>query len=306
MPNSLHRAPIALFVYNRPDHLRHTLEALKNNNHASKSDIMIFSDGPKSDLDKEAVDEVRQITQNLSGFKSINITEQLTNQGLAASIIAGVSKILINFDRVIVLEDDIVTSPEFLNYMNQALDYFAQKPKVWHINGYTHPISEDLLGDIYMNRVMDCWGWATWRDRWQFFEKDPIELVNKMTPSQIRTFDLDGTNEFWPQVQRNIYGETSTWAIFWYATIFLQEGLCVSPSKSFTYNIGFDGSGDNCLDDGSLHKDSMVLNVNTKFNFSEPLSENIIAINRIRKFYLSKKSIFTRLSNKLKKIFFFT
>jgi hypothetical protein len=304
MPYSPHRAPIALFVYNRPNHVRHTLDALKNNNHASKSDIIIFSDGPKSESDKEAVAEVRDIIHNLSGFQSIKITEHPMNKGLASSVISGVNEVLINFDRVIVLEDDIMTSPEFLNYMNQALDFFEAESKVWHINGYAHPISEDLLGDVFMNRVMDCWGWATWRDRWKFFEKAPLELTKKMTLAQIKTFDLDGTNEFWPQVQRNISGEANTWAIFWYATIFLQEGLCVSPSKSFTYNIGFDGTGDNCLDDGLPVKIDTPLNTNAKFNFSEPLQENIIAISRIREHYLSRRSIFTRLQTKLKKIFF--
>ena len=275
MPYSPHRAPIALFVYNRPNHVRHTLDALKNNNHASKSDIIIFSDGPKSESDKEAVAEVRDIIHNLSGFQSIKITEHPMNKGLASSVISGVNEVLINFDRVIVLEDDIMTSPEFLNYMNQALDFFEAESKVWHINGYAHPISEDLLGDVFMNRVMDCWGWATWRDRWKFFEKAPLELTKKMTLAQIKTFDLDA-NTLTGSLAESKQGKINTWAIFWYATIFLQEGLCVSPSKSFTYNIGFDGTGDNCLDDGLPVNIYTPLKKYFGYDTFRPLQENII------------------------------
>lgn len=304
MTNSL--APIVLFVYNRPDHVVLTIEALKKNTLAPYSDLIIYSDGPKSNGDRKDVDKVRSFLKSISGFNSIVINEENKNKGLAQSISCGVTEILERYNKVIVLEDDIITSPAFLSFMNEALDYFHDETKVWHINGFCHPINVDALGDIFMNRVMDCWGWGTWTDRWKYFDRDPLKLLETMRISDQKKFDLNGTNEFWPQVLRNISGEANTWAIFWYATIFLKKGLCVSPSKSFTYNIGFDGSGENCLDDGLQIDADMQLNTNIKFNFSEPLQENTIAISRIRNHYLFKKSIFTRLLIKFNKIFLST
>jgi hypothetical protein len=296
-------SPIALFVYNRPDHLHITLEALKKNYHADESNLFIFSDGPKSNNDIQAVQNVRSIINHITGFKSIQITEQPKNIGLAASIQSGVEDVLRLFGRVIVIEDDIVTSPAFLSYMNQALNFFQDDQRIWHINGFTHPISIKSFGDIFFNRVMDCWGWATWSNRWQFYERNPNKLIKEMSLNQKLAFDLNGTNEFWPQVERNAIGEINTWAIFWYATIFLKHGLCVSPAKSYTQNIGFDGSGENCLDDGSSNKILASLNINTVVDFRQPVAENIVAVNRIRKFYMLKKNPLHRIISKLKNYF---
>ena len=293
-------SPVALFVYNRVEHVQLTVTCLQKNYYADKTDLIIFSDGSKSPKDFNDIANVRDYIQNISGFRSVQIIEQTTNIGLASSIIFGVTQILSEHSSVIVLEDDIVTSPAFLSYMNQALNFFSQNLKIWHISGFSQPISQTGLGDVYMNRVMDCWGWGTWSNRWEFFDRNPKLLLQRMDASSRQKFDLMGTNEFWPQVTKNLTGEINTWAIFWYAEIFLRGGLCVSPAQSYTSKIGFDGSGTHCLDENNNHSSLDTLNVNQEINFDELLEENLVAIKRIRNIYISRKNIFNRLYNKLK------
>ena len=295
-------ATIALFVYNRPNHTKLTLDALRLNQYAEKSNLVIFSDGPKSLADSKEVDSVREIIHSTSGFQSVEIVLRKKNCGLANSIISGVNEILADSESVIVLEDDIITSPSFLSFMNQGLLFFADKKKVFHINGFSHNIPQNALQDIYMNRVMDCWGWATWRDRWSNYERSPIALFEQMDSLQRFKFDLDGTGEFWPQVEKNLIGEINTWAVFWYASIFLKGGLCVSPTQSYTQNIGFDGSGTHCLDEGEHQNISKRLNVSTDINFNEPLEENKLAISRIRAMYSMRKNIYIRLFAKVQNL----
>ena len=293
-------SPVALFVYNRVELTKLTIASLQKNYFSDQTDLIIFSDGPKSAIDLDNVLEVRKYIYNLSGFRSVQVVEQASNVGLASSIISGVTKILSEHNSVIVLEDDIITSPAFLSYMNQALNFFSLNQKIWHINGFSQPISQIGLKDIYINRVMDCWGWATWSDRWKFFDKNPELLLERMDASSRKKFDLNGTNEFWPQVTKNITGEINTWAIFWYAEIFLRGGLCVSPSKSYTSNIGFDGSGTHCMDENESQNTLETLNLNQDIGFEVPLEENLVAMDRIRQVYISRKNIFSRLRSKFK------
>ena len=293
-------SPVALFVYDRIEHVQLTVSSLQENYFSEKTDLIIFSDGAKSERDICAVSNVRQYIKNIEGFSSVQVIEQNSNIGLASSIINGVTRILSEHDSVIVLEDDIVTSPAFLSYMNQALNFFSNNSKIWHINGFSQPISSLGLGDIYMNRVMDCWGWATWSNRWKFFDRNPKALFNRMDEVSRKKFDLNGTNEFWPQITKNMTGEINTWAIFWYAEIFLRGGLCVSPSQSYTGNIGFDGSGTNCVDEDNLQYSLSQLNLNQEIDFDVPLEENLLAINRIRGIYTLRKNILNRIYNKLK------
>jgi hypothetical protein len=167
----VNKAPIILFVYNRPWHTKQTVEALQKNELAKDSELFIYSDAPRDASAEQAVQEVREYIRNIDGFKNITIVERDENWGLAKSIIDGVTKIVNEYGKVIVLEDDHVTSKYFLNYMNDALEFYKDTKEVWHISGWNYP-----LGGIFSSkktflwRVMNCWGWATWADRWQHFE----------------------------------------------------------------------------------------------------------------------------------------
>ena len=165
------------------------------------------------------------------------------NIGLAENISLGVSDVIGRAGRAIILEDDIETSPGFLDYMNAALDRYRDVPEVWHISGWTYRIDPDGLPLYFFWPVMNCWGWATWADRWQAYRREPERILRCWTPDQRRAFNLGGTHDFFAQVEDNVTGHIRTWAVFWYATIHEAGGLCLTPSLSFTRNIGMDGSG---------------------------------------------------------------
>lgn len=274
-------APIALFVYNRLEHTRRTVEALKKNTLADQSDLVIFSDAAPSDAQVKAVKEVREYINQISGFKSISIIQQKKNKGLANSIINGVTQLCNQYGRVIVLEDDLVTSPYFLKYMNDALAFYENEKKVWHISGWNYPIKPDSESDVFLWRAMNCWGWATWSDRWQHFEKDADRLINDFSPSDVSRFNVDGSQDFWQQVVDNRNTEKSTWAVFWYSSIFERGGLCVNPYQTFVSNVGVDGTGFS-RDNKDYYKSKLNQSASVKFNSN--MIENADAVIKIKAF----------------------
>ena len=294
-------APIVLFVYNRLLHTKQTIEALTANDLASDSRLYIYCDGHKNDIDKASVAEVRDYIGTVVGFKEVVIIERTNNIGLAASIIDGVTRVVNLFGKVIVLEDDIVTAPSFLTFMNDALQHYETKSKVMHICGWSYPIETEGLTDTFLWRAMDCWGWATWADRWRFFEKDIDGLIRKFDKKMIYKFNLDRNHGDWNQVLANKQGKLNTWGIFWYASIFLNNGLCLSPARSYVRNIGLDGSGENCIPD--LQLNSQVLTPASKITFPDQIIESELAVERIKKHMKSlTPPLPVRISNKLLRI----
>jgi GT2 family glycosyltransferase len=157
-------APIIVFIYNRPEHTQKTLSALSANFLAKESILYIYSDGPKqnaSETEKQIILETRKIALSEKWCGEIQFIQSDYNKGLADSIITGVTDVVSKHGKVIVLEDDLVTSPYFLTYMNDALVLYADKSTVWHISGYMYPLSPQGLMDAFFWRTMDCWGWAT-------------------------------------------------------------------------------------------------------------------------------------------------
>jgi hypothetical protein len=282
-------APIALFVYNRPLHTSQTLDALKRNVLAGSSDLIVFSDGPKRAEDRDKVFEVRKQFAKLNGFRSVRVIERAENYGLARSIIEGVTAVINEYGKIIVLEDDLVTSPYFLTFMNRALETYEAQSSVWHISGWNYPLNPDGLDDAFFWRTMNCWGWATWSDRWRHYRKEPAVLVQTWTKTEIARFNLDDTYDFWEQVIRNHKGELNSWAIFWYATIFKNNGLCFNPVQSLIINIGLDGSGQNCGISDTYDIPTFPNRPIRKY--IEELEESNLAVTKIKDFfYKTKKS----------------
>ena len=242
--------PIILFIYNRPDHTKQTLEALSNNTLASQSDLFIFADGPKNTASKEQLESIKQtrkVAASENWCKSVTLIESETNKGLARSIIEGVTEIINKYGKAIILEDDIITGKYFLEYMNEALEKYQGNKEVWHVTGWRDPIKHTKNNSSYLYPTMDCWSWATWTDRWQYFKKDPLYYKSIFSPQMIESFNVDNTDKgMFSQIEDNITGKINTWAIFWYATIFVNNGLCLGPTKSLCKNIGFDNSGVHC------------------------------------------------------------
>jgi hypothetical protein len=277
-----------------------TVEALQNNKLANESDLFIYSDAPKNEGAETKVKEVREFIKQIDGFKNVTIIEREKNWGLADSIIDGVTNIVNKYGKIIVLEDDLVTSPYFLKFMNEALEYYKNEKKVWHISGWNYPINTDGLGDVFFWRMMNCWGWGTWPDRWRFFQKDADKLLFDFTNDQIVRFNLDGVKDFWSQVKSNKDGKINTWAIFWYATIFKQNGLCLNPAQTFVANIGLDSSGTHC---GKNNSYDASLSLSKKIKFINTLDENEFFLIKIKKFFRAqKKSVLIRLANKLSRM----
>ena len=244
-------APIVLFVYDRPVHTLKTLQALNDNELAEQSRLYIFADGPKAnstEFDKRKIHEVRELIKSRQWCGWVEIKESQENRGLAESIKQGVTEIVNKHGKIIVLEDDIVTKPNFLKYMNDALDFYQNEDRVMHIGSFV-PLTTLFrkLPETWFSRFMSCWGWATWSSSWECAIWDTEFLNNEIRKgNRLFQFNLEGTLDFHTHLERNLDGSLNTWAIKWFASIFLNNGLCLYPSHSLTKNIGFDGSGENC------------------------------------------------------------
>lgn len=275
-------APVVLFAYARPEHTLKTVNALKENFLACETELFIYLDYPKKAEHKSDYDAVNNIVSNLTGFKKIHIIKRTENYGLAKNIMTGVSHIVNEFGKVIVVEDDLVTSKYFLSFMNESLERYKTNKEVWHISGWTYPVNFEIKEDVFAWRTMNCWGWATWGDRWQHFEKKPTELIETFSKQDIKKFNIDSTHNFWKQVEANESGRLNTWAIFWYATIFKNNGVCINPTKTYVHNIGNDGSGENC---GAWDIFTSPLATEQTEVWIDSFTENSVALKAIKGFF---------------------
>lgn len=296
-------APIIIFVYNRPDHVKKMIENLVQCELASNSDLYIYSDGARSEKDEIAVQKVREFCKTIYGFRSLNIIQRDKNLGLAANIIDGVTDVVNRHGTVIVMEDDLIVHQQFLLYMNKCLNKFENNKNIWHVSGWNYPINDHGLTDIFLTRIMNCWGWATWKDRWMYFEKKPEKLIKVFNKKMIREFDIENSGVFWSQVINNLHERMNTWAIFWYATIFLNKGLCVNPKISLVTNIGHDGSGTHKSQAENIYSPILRTQDISNWDYEIGKIENQLAYKRIQEFYKNlKPKITTRILNKMKKI----
>ncbi|GAA4333941.1 glycosyltransferase [Mucilaginibacter gynuensis] len=236
-------APIALFVYNRPDHTRRTLSYLQQNVLAEESRLFIFSDAPKTEADKARVDQVRQLAKTVTGFKAVKVITRTENFGLAKSIIEGATQLVNEYGKVIVFEDDLLSSPYTLEYFNEALSKYANEEKVMHIGAYMFDLPDKTLPQTFFHHIATSWGWATWARAWKNFEPDIDTLLQQFDAEKKHRFSVENTMNFWKQMQEFKAGKNNSWAIRWYASIFLKGGLSLNPSHSLVHNIGHDGTG---------------------------------------------------------------
>ncbi len=238
-------APIAIVAYNRPWHLRQTVDALLQNREAAASELYVFSDAAKNEENIQAVSEVRDYLKRLSGFKNIHVIERPENFGLARSVISAVKEVLQHHERIIVLEDDLVTSKFFLQYMNGALEVYADNEDVASIHGFFYNLNNPLPETFFL-RGTDCLGWATWRRAWRHFESDGAVLLEKLKAQKLEyAFNFDNTYPYVEMLKCQIAGKTSSWAIRWHAAAYLKNMLTLNPGVSHVMHIGNDGSGTN-------------------------------------------------------------
>jgi len=233
---------IAIFAYRRPEHLARVISALSACPEASGLPLIVYCDGPKGGDDVDAVAATVDVARSIVGFGSVRTITQDSNQGLTRSVVAGVTSTLQQFERIIVLEDDLVVAPTFLTYTLAALDRYQAHPKVGAVHGYTPALKG--LPQHYFIRGGDCWGWATWRDRWQLYRTDVAELISELHRRRLAArFDSTGGAGMYLRLLKAHSGEWDSWAIRWHASLFLADRLSLHPGQSLVTNIGLDGSG---------------------------------------------------------------
>ncbi len=228
-------APVALFVYNRLDNTKQTIEHLKRNAFAEETPLYIFSDGGKDEKSWKAVNELRAYLHTITGFKEVYVIERPENIYLERNIIEGIAYVLQRHDRIIVLEDDICTSPVFLSYMNEALCKYENEKRVMHVTAFTN-LDVPELGDTYFTRHMAGTGWATWGDRWTYFKHYPSreEALRGLTVEDIDELQFGGVFPCLKSLDR----VPIPWDICWKIVIYRQGGFCLSPTHTLIKNIG--------------------------------------------------------------------
>lgn len=287
-------APIIMFVYNRPWHTQQTIEALKNNESAVESDLIIYSDGPKNDRSRASVLEVRDYIKTVDGFKSIKIIERNKNWGLAANIIDGVTEVVNKYGKVIVMEDDLVTSPLFLRFMNDALTAYESIDNVGCIHGYIYPI-EGIEDDFFIKGA-DCWGWATWSRAWKCFEPNGKKLLRNIEKSELINDSFNVNCGYISMLENQILGLNDSWAIRWYFSCLIRDMYCLYPGITYVNNIGLDNTGTHCGKSGNYNS---VLK--SKYDFKIiPVEENLLSKHKIEKFHIQSKSIIKRILQRIR------
>jgi acetyltransferase-like isoleucine patch superfamily enzyme len=281
-------SPVALFVFDRPDHTERTIHALRKAELAEESILFIFADGPRNYSSKEEmnrVERVRKIIEDLDGFKEVVIVKSDVNKGLASSIIDGVTTVVDKFGRVIVLEDDIIVSKGFLKYCNEALDLYSNDEEVMHISASNYDANFDDLNDTFFVKALSCQGWATWKRAWDLYNDDALDHLTFFQTDPIRSFkfDIEGSAYFMKQLKKNVSGELNTWAVKWYASWLRAGGISLFPKKSLLFNIGFDGSGENSGKGKSYIGETIEYLKPMKI----PIFEDEVAREKIRDFWRS-------------------
>ncbi|MBD1429807.1 MULTISPECIES: glycosyltransferase [Sphingobacterium] len=280
-------APIIIFTYNRPQHTRQMLQALENAELAQDSEVFIFSDGAKNAQAIEQVNKVRAIIAEPWNFKKITICERERNIGLAQNVITGVTEVINQYGKVIVLEDDLKIAKVGLRYFNDALDAYEEEEKVMEISGYMYPVKDsNKLPESFFFRVANSWGWATWARAWNKYNTDIDTLIADFDNEKIKRFSIDHTENFWKQVQEYKAGKINSWAIRWYLTLFNHNGLALYPRQSMIQNMGTDGSGTHSDADTAYHVELATQPVSY---FPKEIEENKEAYEAIKYFYKHRK-----------------
>ena len=240
-------APVVLFAFNRSDHLRQTLEALAANKLADKTRLIIYCDGPRTAAEQNRTDAVRAVASAARGFRSLEVRTRESNWGLSKNIISGITEIVDRYGKVIVLEDDLITSPHFLAYMNDGLEVYADSPHVGAIHAWFLSHTLGNLPETFFLLSTGCWGWGTWKRAWDDFNADGQMLKNAIEQAGLTfQFNLDGSYPYMHMLTSQIEGKNDSWAVRWYASNFLHGRYTLNPARSLVTHIGMDASGTHC------------------------------------------------------------
>jgi len=294
---SVNMTPIVLFVYNRPSHTKLTVEALLKNSLEAKSMMFIYSDGYKNDTDAPGVAQVRNYIHEIRGFNKVEIIERKKNLGLAKSVISGVSEILNYYDKVIVVEDDVITVPSFLTFMNNSLEYYQPDNKIFSVSGYRYPIKipGTYNKDVFISKRSSSWGWATWKDRWEKVDWEIKDYKNFTKDKDVQSIFNKGGDDLTGMLVSQIKGKIDSWAIRWAYAHFKNDAYCLFPVKALCKNIGTDSSGTHSA---TSKKFNVVLrDCGDEIKLTHDLELNEEIMQSIRDFF--KPTIFRKILNSI-------
>lgn len=303
-------APIALFVYNRPLHTKNTVESILTNEYSKDTVLYIFSDHEKinaTTAERINVKTVKNYIKSIHGFKEIHIVERTSNYGLSKNITTGVSEVIDKHERIIVLEDDMVCSKGFLQYMNEALDFYNNEEMVGCIHGWNYPLdTRKAINDTFFLLGADCWGWATWKRAWKFYNPNGTYLLDYIQNNNLSyNFNRRDTIDFVKMLKDQILNKNDSWAVRWHASLFIRNMYCLHPVKSMIINIGFDSSGvhngsffiNQVINDSTRLKKISLVESEWFYSEFEGKTHNYF-------FYSPKKNLFVRGINYLRRKFY--
>lgn len=294
-------APLLLFTYKKLDTLKQTVSAIQKNHFAKDTTVFIFSDGPKFEKDSKAVNEVRKFIHSIQGFKDIIIVESPVNKGLANSIIDGVTKIINAYDKVIVVEDDLKLTPNFLTFMNESLNFYENDPRVFSVSGFIFnmPVYRDYKYDIFFTRRHCSWGWAMWKDRWNEIDWSVQDFPEFMrSENQQKSFNELGS-DLTDALIRQQKGEINSWAIRCNYHQFKKQSYTVYPVKSKVDNIGFGEEATHTVQRFNRYKTTLESDPKYDFMFPNRVFEDELLLRNFNSRYSRSTRIYYYVLNKL-------
>ncbi|MBS1751524.1 MAG: glycosyltransferase [Bacteroidetes bacterium] len=271
----MNTAPILLFTYKRLATLKQAVAALEKNYMAESSDLFIFSDAAKKEEDKAIIEEVRSYLKTITGFRSVQIIERENNFGLAKSIISGTSWVMSTYDKVIVLEDDLITTPNFLTFMNAALERYKTETSVFSISGYSFSLKSPQTNydyDAYFLNRGWSWGWSTWKNRWKDVDWEVSSYASFKKNKALRKAFSEGGSDLNKMLREQMEGRIDSWAIRWFYHQFRVGGLTLYPVYSKVYNAGFDELATHTTGSQKRYLPDIDLEAKTSFCFPEQVS----------------------------------
>lgn len=294
-------APIAFFAYKRPEHTKKSLESLAKNHGAESSELFVFCDGIKKPEDSEAIQQVRDVVRSQQWCGQVHIIEQEQNMGLAKSVIHGVTDLCSKYGRVIVLEDDLILSPFFLEYMNKSLELYEKDPEIIQISGHMFPVKLASDNDAMFLPFTTSWGWGTWQRAWKHFDSEMSGYKLLSNNRQLKyKFNLNNSYPYFEMLESQINGNIDSWAIRWYLSTFIIEGLTLYPIRTLVENIGFDGSGTHCGESSPLN---IEINQDKILSMPTEIKVDHKTMNLVYKYLRQQNQQFNLLQRIQKKLF---
>ncbi|GAB3938576.1 glycosyltransferase family protein [Mucilaginibacter myungsuensis] len=293
-------APIVFFTYKRLTSVQKVIASLQKCQYVDQTEIYIFSDGPKTRAEVDKVNAVREYLRTIKGFKKVVLKFSDVNKGLATSIIEGITNIFQDNEAVIVLEDDLVVSKNFLAYMNQGIDYYKYNKKIFSISGYNIPmkVSSSYPYDIYLTYRSSSWGWASWRDRWETIDWEVKDYDEFRRSKDLKKAFNKGGSDLTRMLRRQRMGQVNSWAIRWCYHQFKTNTYCVYPIVSKVKNIGFDitASNSNSYD---RYNSPIDVSDKTQFKFLPEVKQDATLQKKFSNFYSIRSRIIGRLKTYL-------